>query len=144
MNLSKKQLEVLVDEIYSKDVYPLMQKQVNDLRQELTKDFYSKLDHLKKIFIETDFIGFKSFVIDKNAILTFLWFSDCWNQYTTDSKDFDSLITSLVTWVLRTEYNKKYTKEIQKEDIERIIVLETIWAKSVEELIEAVSKKLNI
>jgi hypothetical protein len=72
MNLSKKQLEVLVDEIYSKDVYPLMQKQVNDLRQELTKDFYSKLDHLKKIFIETDFIGFKSFVIDKNAILTFL------------------------------------------------------------------------
>jgi hypothetical protein len=46
--------------------------------------------------------------------------------------------------VLKSEYEKKYVKEIQKEDIERIIVLETIWAKSVEELIDAVSRKLNI
>jgi hypothetical protein len=72
MNLSKKQLEVLVDEIYSKDVYPLMQKQVNDLRQELTKELYEKLEHLKKIFIETDFIGFKYFVIEKTPILEWL------------------------------------------------------------------------
>jgi hypothetical protein len=31
-----------------------------------------------------------------------------------------------VSAVLKSEYEKKYVKEIQKEDIERIIVLETI------------------
>ena len=144
MNLSKKQLEVLVDEIYLKDVYPLMQKQVNELEEKLRKDLYTQLEHIKNEMFNINFIGFKYFVIEKKTLLDHLWYSYYWNVYSTDTKDFNGLIQSLLNDIKRAEYDKIYKKEITKSDIERIIILETIWAKNVEELIEAVTNKLSL
>lgn len=142
MNLSKKQLEVLVDEIY-KDVYPIMEKRVNELKAELKNELYTKLEFLKESFLKIDFIWFKHFVVDRKVILESVWYTDSRN-YFTDVKTFDWFVDSCVTEILRKEYNKKYWKDIEKCDIERIVVLETIWAKNVNELIEAVTNKLNV
>ena len=142
MNLSKKQLEVLVDEIY-KDVYPKMERRVNELKQELKDELYKKLWFLKEAFLKIDFIWFKYFVVDRWAILQSIWYED-FRTYTTDVKTFDGFIDWCVSDLIRREYNKKYWKDIEKTDIERIVVLETIWAKNVDELIEAVTNKLNV
>lgn len=142
MNLSKKQLEVLVDEIY-KDVYPIMEKRVNELKAELKNELYTKLEFLKESFLKIDFIWFKHFVVDRAVILQSIWYDDSRN-FLTDVKTFDWFVDSCVTEILRKEYNKKYWKDIEKCDIERIVVLETIWAKNVDELIEAVTNKLNV
>ncbi len=142
MNLSKKQLEVLVDEIY-KDIYPAMEKRVNELKQELKDELYKKLWFLKEAFLKIDFIWFKYFVVDRWAILQSIWYED-FRTYTTDVKTFDGFIDWCVSDLIRREYNKKYWKDIEKTDIERIVVLETIWAKNVDELIEAVTNKLNV
>lgn len=142
MNLSKKQLEVLVDEIY-KDIYPTMEKRVNKLKQELKDELFIKLWFLKEAFLKIDFIWFKHFVVDRWAILQSIWYED-FRTYTTDVKTFDGFIDWCVSDLIRREYNKKYGKEIEKCDIERIVILETIWAKNVDELIEAVTNKLNV
>jgi len=150
MNLSKKQIDALVREIYP-DVQSKQKQQLvyltESYKQEIKKFVESNIDFS---WVDREYIW--AITIKKSRIMfdpDLYSPKQDWYWSTIEIKDEKSANDVIVSSILSDTIKKKFESfywvwEITKDDIEHEIVLATIWAESIKELISIVKSKLSI
>jgi len=145
MNLSNKQITALV-----KEILPNVQKKQRE-QLDLLKDNYKKeiSDYVESnVDISRINWDIATVVCIKKSLISFPWWEvkTEW-YYSTIELRKDTAIGSIINLIYTDTIKKKFVdtywkEEIKAEDIEHEIILATIWASTIEELVNIVTEKL--
>lgn len=143
MNLSNRQLWILAEEIL-KEVMPIQKKNLEslweDTKKKIKQDLLKKYPEFKTIFKIVDWVNIVNMSFSSKFMSEIVW-DKMWG---CNIESIESLVNYVYNHTIKKIYVDKYWEEITKETIERMLILETIWATTIEELVSWVKKRLNI
>lgn len=138
MNLSSKQLQALVRELLP-TIRAKQREQLESIEQNTKEELKQKVLALGITF-EYDALVM-SVNIDKAKVFEKLWLhSDWWKAIEASSED--DVVDYIFDKYLKQRFEKLFWKEITSDDIEHELVIATIGAQDVEQLINIVKAKL--
>lgn len=139
MNLNSKQIKVLVKTLYPQ-VREHQRSQLSIIEETLKHDIRNKVEALNIDFTHWCSIVY-SINIDTALLWKYIWFTP---KYTSikSFKDNEEIINYAYEHLIKKEFIKRFWEEITEDMVEDEIVLSTIWADNVEQLINAVKLKL--
>lgn len=139
MNLNTKQIKALVKELYPQ-VQEYQKNQLSLIEDTLKYDIRNKVEALKIDFTCWCSIA-HSINIDNIVLWNYLWFTPSYSSIKS-FKNNEDIVTFAYTYLIRKEFEKKFWEEVTQDAIEHEIVLSTIWADNVEQLLNTVKLKL--
>ena len=139
MNLNTKQIKALVKELYPQ-VKDHQKNQLSLIEDTLKYDIRNKVEALN-----IDFTCWCSMVhsinIDNIVLWKYIWFTPSYSSIKS-FKSNEDIVAFAYTYLIKKEFENKFWEEVTQDTIEHEIVLSTIWADNVEQLLNTVKLKL--
>lgn len=139
MNLNTKQINALTRELLPQ-IKESQKKQLASLEDELKKRITNMVNNLNIDFSIIDDLVY-SIYIDTWKLWERLWFQPKY-VYKSEFKSNQGIVDYTYSHMVKTEFEARFWKEITSDEIKHEIILSTIWAENIEQLINAVKLKL--